>query len=48
MASGVRRSKHAPPCAQHPALMTIPSTEGKYDITAPCEHYHISLMMDFC
>ena len=43
MASGVRKSKHALPCAQHPAPMTISSTEGRYGITEPSEHYHILL-----
>ena len=28
MASGVRRGKHALPCAQHPAPTTISSTKG--------------------
>ena len=28
MASGVRSINHALPCAQHPVLMTISSTEG--------------------
>ena len=32
MASGVRRSKQALPCAQHPVLMTISSAEGRYGI----------------
>ena len=32
MQLGVRRSKHALPCAQHPAPMTISSTEGRYGI----------------
>ena len=35
MASGVWRSKHALPCAQHPAPRTILSTQGKYDIIEP-------------
>ena len=42
MASGVRRSKHALPCAQHPTPMTISSTEGRYGIIEPWEHYRIS------
>ena len=33
MASGVRRSKHALLCAQHPASMTISSVEGRYATT---------------
>ena len=41
-------SKHALPCVQHPATMTILSTEGRYDIIKTWEHYHISLMMDSC
>ena len=36
MASGVQRSKHTLPCAQHPAPMTISSTEGRYGIIEPC------------
>ena len=47
MASGVRRTNHALPCAEHPGLMTMSLTEGRYDIIEPWEHYQI-LMMDFC
>ena len=43
MASGVRRSKHALACAQHPAPVTILSTERRYGIIEPSEHHHISL-----
>ena len=46
MASGVRRSKHALPCAQHLAPITILSTEGRYGTIEPWEYYHVSLMMD--
>ena len=46
--SGVRRSEYALPCAQHPTLMTISSTEGRYGVIEPWEHYHISLMKDSC
>ena len=46
VASGVRKSKHALPCAQHTASMTISSTERRYGIIEPWEYYHISLMMD--
>ena len=48
MASGVQRIKHALSCAQHPALVTISLTEGRYDITEPWDQYRISLIMDFC
>ena len=48
MASGVRRSKQALRCAQHQALMTISSTDGRCGMIEPWEHDHISLMMDSC
>ena len=48
MESGVRRSKHALPCAQHLTPMTISSTEGRYGIIGPYEHHDIPLMMDSC
>ena len=37
------KNKHALPCAQHPAPVTISSTEGRYGIIKPWQHYHISL-----
>ena len=42
IASGVGRSKHALPCAQHAALMTISSTKGRYGIIEPWEQHNIN------
>ena len=38
ISSGVWRSKHAMPCAQHPVPMTISSIERKYDVIEPGKH----------
>ena len=46
MASGVKRSKHALPGAQHPAPMTISSAEGRHGITEPWKHYHMHIIDD--
>ena len=47
MASDVQRSKHALPSDQHPAPMTISSTEARYGITEPLYVIDNGLLLNF-